>query len=149
MRKASLAPTTVRRHVEENFSISLMANEYVKVYERKQKNCIADAPLATPESERSPGQVCKNRLPFWEARGIIGIMHAEAVMVGIRPSGTSFVHDVGRTIVCEECETRYWLYYDVDAEASCTFWNMLGREIITARHPYHTPRVRLDLLQTF
>jgi hypothetical protein len=52
-------------------------------------------------------------------------------------------------VCCEECDARYQLHYDNDAEASCTYWSALAREIITARHPEHSACVVLDLLEKF
>lgn len=76
-------------------------------------------------------------------------MHAEAVRVGARPSKIGLVHDPDLSVYCEECDARYRLHYDSDAEASCTPWGVLAREIITARHPDHSACVVLDLLEKF
>lgn len=76
-------------------------------------------------------------------------MHAEGVKVGLRPSRLGLMHDARKVLNCEECDARYELYYDSDAERSFTYWSLLGQEIITARHPHHTDSVALDEVEKF
>ncbi len=76
-------------------------------------------------------------------------MHAEAVKIGARPSKIDLMHDARRALNCEECDARYYLYYDNDAEGSFTHWSLLAEEIITARHPQHTDNVVLSGIETF
>jgi hypothetical protein len=64
-------------------------------------------------------------------------MHAEAVKYGATPLQLGLMHDVGHPLLCDECETEYYLYYDREAQASFTSLSLLAREIITARHPDH------------
>lgn len=81
--------------------------------------------------------------------GIIKGMHAEAVKVGARPSEIGLMHDARSALNCEECDARYYLHYDGDAEGSLTYWRVLAQEIITARHPHHRDNVVLHRLEKF
>jgi hypothetical protein len=76
-------------------------------------------------------------------------MHAEAVKLGARPSKFGLMSDAHCAVNCEECDVRYRLHYDTDAEGSVTHWSLVAREIITARHPDHTDIVVLDRLDQF
>jgi hypothetical protein len=76
-------------------------------------------------------------------------MHAEAVKLGARASKFGLMSDAHRPMYCEECDIRYCLHYDSDAEGSLTHWSLLAKEIITARHPDHTDIVVLHRLEKF
>lgn len=76
-------------------------------------------------------------------------MHAEAVKYGARPSKFGLMSDTHRATGCEECDVFYRVYYDGGAQGSVTHWNLLAREIITARHPDHTDIVVLHRLEKF
>jgi hypothetical protein len=76
-------------------------------------------------------------------------MHAEAVKIGARPSKIGLKQDASRAVNCQECDARYRLHYDSDAEGSFTHWSLLAREIITARHPHHSDNVVLHRLEKF
>lgn len=69
--------------------------------------------------------------------------------MGARPSTIELMHDARSTLNCEECGARYQLYYDPEAEGSFTYWSMLAREVITARHPHHTDNLVLENLEKF
>jgi hypothetical protein len=72
-------------------------------------------------------------------------MHAEAVKHGAMPSKRGLIEDMSRAVTCGECNVKYHLHYDKDAEASVTFCSILANEIVTARHPEHNSNVFLDL----
>ncbi len=72
-------------------------------------------------------------------------MHAEAVRYDAMPSKRGLLHDESRPVTCGECEVKYLLHYDTEAEASVTFCSILADEIVTARHPDHSSYVVLDL----
>lgn len=76
-------------------------------------------------------------------------MHAEAVKVGARASEIGLMHDDRSALNCEECDARYYLHYDGDAEGSLAYWRVLAQEIITARHPHHRDNVVLHRLEKF
>jgi hypothetical protein len=76
-------------------------------------------------------------------------MHAEAVKVGLKPTKMGLRHDAGRLLRCEECDTDYHVYYDIDIEDSLPHWRALASEIITARHPVHSDNIDLNLLEPF
>ena len=46
---------------------------------------------------------------------------------------------------CAECDVKYYLHYDSEAEASITLCSILADELVTARHPEHGNNVLLDL----
>ena len=79
----------------------------------------------------------------------MGGMHAEAVKLGARALETGLMNDSSRTLNCEECDARYQLHYDSEAEQSSTYWSVLAQEIITARHPHHADNVVLDGIEKF
>jgi hypothetical protein len=72
-------------------------------------------------------------------------MHAEAVKLGTMPSRRGLMEDIIRPVMCSECNVRYHLHYDKEAEAIITNCSILANEIVTARHPDHTSNVFLDL----
>jgi hypothetical protein len=72
-------------------------------------------------------------------------MHAEAVKCGGIPSMPGLIHDRSRAMTCAECDARYDLYYDLEAEMRFTLCSILAAEIITARHPDHEPSLVLEL----
>ncbi len=72
-------------------------------------------------------------------------MHAEAVRYDATPSKRGLLRDESRPVTCGECEVRYYLHYDNEAEPSVTFCSILADEIVTARHPDHSSYVVLDL----
>jgi hypothetical protein len=76
-------------------------------------------------------------------------MHAEAVKIGVRPSKLGLMSDAHHAMNCEECGVGYRVHYDSDAKGSATHWNLVAREIITARHPDHTDIVVLHRLEKF
>ena len=76
-------------------------------------------------------------------------MQAEAVKVGLHPSRIGLMRDASYVLACKECDARYHLYYDSDAERSLTYWSLLAQEIITARHPQHINNVVLDGVEKF
>ena len=76
-------------------------------------------------------------------------MHAEAVKVGARPSKIGLMHDARSALTCQECDARYHLHYDSDAERSFTYWSVLAQEIITARHPHHADNIVVDRSEKF
>ncbi len=47
--------------------------------------------------------------------------------------------------VASECNVKYVLHYDSEAEAALTFCGILAEEIVAARHPDHAGNVALDL----
>src|SRR5271169_768049 len=59
--------------------------------------------------------------------GIMGGMHAEAVKLGARALETGLMNDSSRTLNCEECDARYQLHYDSEAEQSSTYWSVLAQ----------------------
>ena len=71
-------------------------------------------------------------------------MHAEAVRHDAMPSKPGLLHDE-RPVRCGECDVKYDLHYDSEAEASITLCSILADEIVTARHPEHSGNVVLDL----
>jgi hypothetical protein len=83
------------------------------------------------------------------ARGIIRGLHVEAVKGGVSPPKIGSTHDAGRALNCEECDARYHLYYDSEAEGGLTYGCLLAQEIITARHPHHTDNIALDRVERF
>lgn len=72
-------------------------------------------------------------------------MHAEAVRSDAMPSKRGLLRDEGRPVTCGECEVRYYLHYDTEAEPSVTFCSILADEIVTARHPDHSSYIVLDV----
>ena len=72
-------------------------------------------------------------------------MHAEAVKCGGIPSIPGLIHDSSRAMTCAECDARYDLYYDLEAEMRFTLCSILAAEIITARHPDHEQSLVLEL----
>ena len=72
-------------------------------------------------------------------------MHAEAVRDGALPSRSGLSDDERRPVTCSECNVKYHLHYDREAEASVTFCSILADEIVTARHPDHSCNVVLEL----
>lgn len=72
-------------------------------------------------------------------------MHAEAVRYDAMPSKRGLLHDENRPVKCGECDVKYYLHYDTEAEISVTFCSILADEIVTARHPDHNSNVVLDL----
>ncbi|MCU1304150.1 MAG: hypothetical protein JWQ87_4434 [Candidatus Sulfotelmatobacter sp.] len=72
-------------------------------------------------------------------------MHAEAVRYDAMPSKPGLLHDDGRPVRCDECDIKYHLHYDSEAETSITFCSILADEIVTALHPEHRSNVVLDL----
>src|SRR5258707_11349043 len=72
-------------------------------------------------------------------------MHAEAVRHDAIPSKWVPLHDESRPVKCGECDVKYYLHYDSEAEASITFCSILADEIVTALHPDHRSNVVLDL----
>jgi hypothetical protein len=72
-------------------------------------------------------------------------MYAEAVKCGGIPSMPGLIHDSSRAITCAECDARYDLYYDLEAEMRSTLCSILAAEIITARHPDHKQSLVLEL----
>ena len=82
---------------------------------------------------------------WWHISG----MHAEAVKLGARPSKFGLMSDAHRSMNCEECDVRYCLHYDSDAEGSVTHWSLVAKEVIMAHHPHHTDIVVLDRLDKF
>ena len=79
------------------------------------------------------------------ARGV----QAEAIKVGLHPFRIGLMHDACSVLACEECDARYHLYYDSDAERSLTYWSLLAQEIITACHPHHANNVPLESVEKF
>jgi hypothetical protein len=73
-------------------------------------------------------------------------MHAEAVRDDAIPSRQGLRRDEGHPPKCSECDVRYVLHHDAEAEAVLTFCGILAEEIVTARHPDHAGNVVLDLL---
>jgi hypothetical protein len=82
---------------------------------------------------------------WWHISG----MHAEAVKLGARPSKFGLMSDAHRSMNCEECDVRYCLHYDSDAEGSVTHWSLVAKEVIMAHHPHHTDIVFLDRSDKF
>jgi hypothetical protein len=73
-------------------------------------------------------------------------MHAEAVRYDANPSKQGLIQDdKSHLVTCAECNVKYRLHYDGEAEASATFCSILADEIVTARHPDHSSNVVLDL----
>jgi hypothetical protein len=72
-------------------------------------------------------------------------MHAEAVRHDAMPSKQGLIQDEDHPVRCAECNVKYHLHYDSEAEASATFCSILADEIVTARHPDHSNIVVLDL----
>jgi hypothetical protein len=72
-------------------------------------------------------------------------MYAEAVRDAAMPSKLGLIHDERRPVTCSECNVKYHLHYDREAEASVTFCSILADEIVTARHPDHSCNVVLEL----
>jgi hypothetical protein len=72
-------------------------------------------------------------------------MHAEAVKPGAKASTRGLMEDLNRPVMCSECNVKYHLHYDQEAEAALTFCSILANEIVTARHPDHGSNVFLDL----
>ena len=72
-------------------------------------------------------------------------MYAEAVRYDAMPSKRWLLHDESRPVKCGECDVKYYLHYDSEAEASVTFCSILADETVTARHPDHSSNVVLDL----
>jgi hypothetical protein len=72
-------------------------------------------------------------------------MHAEAVKPGAMASKRGLIEDIGRPVMCSECNVNYHLHYDNEAEPAVTFCSILANEIVTARHPDHKCNVFLDL----
>ena len=72
-------------------------------------------------------------------------MHAEAVRHDAMPSKRGLLHDESRPVKCGECDVKYYLHYDSEAEASMTLCSILADEMVTARHPGHSGNVVLDL----
>ena len=73
-------------------------------------------------------------------------MHAEAVREDAIPSRQGLCCDESHLVKCSECNIRYVLHYDDEAESALTFCGMLAEEIVTARHPDHSDNVVLDLV---
>ncbi len=73
-------------------------------------------------------------------------MHAEAVRDDAIPSKQGLCCDESHPVKCSECNVRYVLHYDHEAETALTFCGILAEEIITARHPDHAANVVLDLI---
>ena len=61
------------------------------------------------------------------------------------PSKPGLIRDESLPMTCAECNVKYRLHYDGEAEASATFCSALADEIVTARHPDHSSSVVLDL----
>jgi hypothetical protein len=55
------------------------------------------------------------------------------------------IHDSSRAMTCAECDARYDLHYDLEAEMRSTLCSILAAEIITARHPDHEQSLVLEL----
>jgi hypothetical protein len=72
-------------------------------------------------------------------------MHAEAVRYDATPTQLGLIRDETRPVKCGECNVKYYLHYDSEAEASITLCSILADEIVTARHPDHGSNVLLDL----
>jgi len=72
-------------------------------------------------------------------------MHAEAVRHDAVPSKWVPLRDDNRPVKCGECDVKYYLHYDSEAEASITLCSILADEIVTARHPEHSGNVVVDL----
>jgi hypothetical protein len=72
-------------------------------------------------------------------------MHAEAVKSGAIASKTGLIEDSNRVLTCPECDVRYHLHYDREAEPTFPFCSVLASEIITARHPDHGNNIVLQL----
>jgi hypothetical protein len=72
-------------------------------------------------------------------------MHAEAVRDDAIPSKQGLFSDESHRVNCSECNVKYVLHYDGEAEAALTFCGILAEEIVTARHPDHAGNVVLDL----
>jgi len=72
-------------------------------------------------------------------------MYAEAVRDDAIPSKEGLFSDESHPVNCSECDVRYVLHYDSDAEAALTFCGILAEEIVAARHPHHAGSVVLDL----
>src|SRR4051794_6572305 len=72
-------------------------------------------------------------------------MHAEAVRDDAIPSKEGLFFDESHLVKCSECNVKYVLHYDSEAEAALTFCGILAEEIVTARHPDHAGNVVLDL----
>src|SRR5258708_64062 len=73
-------------------------------------------------------------------------MHAEAVRDDAIPSKHGLCRDESHPVKCSECNVRYVLHYDNEAEPALTFCGILAEEIVTARHPDHAGIVVLDLI---
>lgn len=73
-------------------------------------------------------------------------MHAEAVRHDAIPSKQGLLFDESHPVKCAECNVKYYLHYDSEAESSFTFCSILAEEIVTARHPDHSGNVVLDLV---
>jgi hypothetical protein len=73
-------------------------------------------------------------------------MHAEAVRDDAIPSEQGLFCDESHPVKCSECNIKYVLYYDNEAESALTFCGILAEEIVTARHPAHASNVVLDLV---
>jgi hypothetical protein len=73
-------------------------------------------------------------------------MHAEAVQDDAIPSKQGLFRDEGHPVRCSECNVKYVLHYDSEAETILTFCGILAEEIVTARHPDHAGNVVLDLM---
>lgn len=72
-------------------------------------------------------------------------MYAEAVKQGATPSKPGLLYDAGHPLTCDECDVKYYLYYDGEAEPSFTSLSLLAGELITARHPHHRNNILLEL----
>ncbi len=73
-------------------------------------------------------------------------MHAEAVREDAIPSKQGLFCDESRPVKCSECNIKYVLHYDNEAEPVLTFCGILAKEIVMARHPDHAGNVVLDLI---
>jgi hypothetical protein len=73
-------------------------------------------------------------------------MHAEAVPEDAIPSKQGLFRDESRPVKCLECNIKYVLHYDSEAEPVLTFCGILAEELVMARHPNHARNVALDLV---
>ena len=72
-------------------------------------------------------------------------MHAEVVRDDAIPWQQGLFRDESHPVRCSECNVKYVLHYDSEAEAVLTFCGLLAQEIVAARHPDHAGYVVLDL----
>lgn len=72
-------------------------------------------------------------------------MYAEAVRYGAVPSKPGLSHDQSHLVGCGECNLKYYLHYDREAEYLFTPFSILADEIVTAQHPEHSSHVVLEL----